>query len=245
MLCSLLDLLLPQTCVGCGASGPRCCARCLAELAAAPRPRPPECPPAGLPVCWSAADYAGAARRVVVAYKERGESALAAALADVLAYTVTRAVAAAPRPGDGGRRRLVLVPVPSAVRSLRTRGHDPVGRLARLAARRLNAYGECRAEVWPALAHRRRVADQAGLSRTERRGNLTGSLWVPNPGESPSAANVLLVDDIVTTGATLAEAARALRRSGAVASAAVTVAATRRRSSKPLRSRTVKMHPSL
>ncbi|WP_090930483.1 ComF family protein [Nonomuraea jiangxiensis] len=231
MLSSVLDLVLPSACAGCGARGARCCAGCLAALTAAPARRLPEPAPPGLPDCWSAAVYDGVVRRAVVAYKERGAVALAGVLAQAMAFTVLAAVGGGAFRADGA---FAVVPVPSARRTLRARGHDPVGRLAVLVARMLRVAG-MQAIVWTGLAQARRVVDQAGLSSAERGANLVGSLWVPEAVKGPPVARALLLDDIVTTGATLVEAARALRAAGVPVSLAVTVAATRRRSHKTLR----------
>nr|WP_201784718.1 phosphoribosyltransferase family protein [Nonomuraea pusilla] len=225
VLSGVLDLLLPQSCAGCGGAGAGLCEGCLGAMAAAPAARTPRPRPAGLPECWAAASYEGGVRRAVVAYKERGATALAGALGTLLAYAVLTAVT---RTGLAGGA-LTLVPVPSARRSLRSRGHDPVGRLATLAARDLRALG-LPAGVWPALRQSRRVADQAGLSRAQRAANLDGALRLSPAARTRPAGPVLVVDDIVTTGATLAEAARALRAAGTDVALAVTVAATRRRS---------------
>ncbi len=227
VLTAVLDLLLPQSCAGCGAGGARWCAGCHAELVGAPARRLPEPVPDGLPDCWSAAPYEGAVRGAVVAYKERGAVALAEVLAEAVAFTVVTAVNGAKAPWAGGR--FAVVPVPSARRTRRHRGHDPVGRLAVLAAGRLRALG-LRAEAWPALGQARRVADQAGLSSAERSSNLAGSLQVRRAAKGPPAPCAVLLDDIVTTGATLVEAARALSPAGVRVPLAATVAATRRRS---------------
>ncbi|MFI6596184.1 ComF family protein [Nonomuraea sp. NPDC050536] len=217
MLRTLLDLVVPQSCVGCGRSSARLCEACLVVEPAVRMPVPS---PPGLPACWSAAAYEGALRSAVLAYKERGESALAGPLADALAYTLARAV-----PGGS----VWLVPVPSSRRASRARGHDPVGRVARLAVRRLRGLGRDVAML-PVLAQARRVTDQSGLSATQRAANLASSLRVAPGSRGAHGRPTVLVDDIVTTGATLAEGARALRAAGFAVTAAVTVAATRRRS---------------
>lgn len=226
MLSAVLDLVLPPSCAGCGAKGASCCPRCFAVLTASPARRIPAPAPPGLPDCWSAAPYEGSVRKTIVAYKERGIAALAAVLAEAVTRTVLAAVGNAEGWASG---RFAVVPVPSGRRSLRARGHDPVGRLAVLATGRLRALG-FGAEAWAGLRQVGRVADQAGLSCSERGLNLKGSLQVIPTAKSPPAAYVLLVDDIVTTGATLAEAVRALRSEGLAVPLAVTVGATRRRS---------------
>ncbi|MEU1631310.1 ComF family protein [Nonomuraea sp. NPDC005701] len=230
MLAGVLDVFLPQSCVGCGGVGARCCAGCAAWMAAAPARRGPEPRPPGLPECWSAAPYEGAARAAVLAYKERGAVGLAGVLAQVLAFTVLTALGAAAGAGAGwARGPFAVVPVPSARRALRVRGHDPMGRLAVLVARHLVASG-VRAEPWAVLRQTRRVSDQAGLSSTQRAANLAGSLCVAGRAKGPPAPSALLLDDVLTTGASLTEAARALRAAGLRVPMAATVAATRRRS---------------
>ncbi|MGW4637831.1 ComF family protein [Sphaerisporangium sp. NPDC004334] len=232
MLTALLDLISLHRCAGCDRPGAAVCVLCAAGLRGDPVPRPPGPPPPGLPDCWSAASYEGPVRRVLLAYKERGRTATAPLLASCLVSTLLAALAARGLPP---RAPLVLVPVPSARRSVRRRGHDPVRRLAVLAARALRARGRPAAAV-PALAQARRVRDQAGLSAPERAANLGRALRVL-PGrnlaqrrsQGPPDGVVVLLDDVVTTGATLAEAARALRAAGVEVALAVTVAATPRR----------------
>jgi hypothetical protein len=143
-----------------------------------------------------------------------------------------RRSAAAPR-GHGPDRLpatgTVLVPVPSSARSRRARGHDPVRDLARVTASGLRRRG-CPVMVLPVLRQARWVADQAGLTAADRRSNLAGALVV-RPGWQARlpGRQVLLVDDVVTTGATLTEAHRVLLNTGARVLAAATVAATARR----------------
>lgn len=235
---ALLDVVLPQPCLGCGVPGTRLCEDCLAGVAA-PAPRRPAPCPDGLPVCWSAAPYEGTVRRAVIAYKERGEAVLAAPLADLLAFTLLAALNRAQQANEGpleGIQPVLVVPVPSRRAAVRGRGHDHVSTLAEGVVRRLRPYGVS-ARLWPALRQRRKVTDQAGLSSSDRVANLAGSFSVPEgaardqggAARVPSPADrVVIVDDVVTTGATLADAARALRDAGATVPLAVTVAATRR-----------------
>ncbi|WP_368857742.1 ComF family protein, partial [Streptomyces sp. JJ36] len=94
------------------------------------------------------------------------------------------------------------------------RGHDPVRRVARAAAAALRRSG-VPARVLPLLRQRRRVADQAGLRAAERRANLAGALEAaPGLRRLTARAALVLVDDLMTTGASLAEAARAVTAGG-------------------------------
>ncbi|WP_280269871.1 ComF family protein [Nocardia wallacei] len=200
---TLLDLILPQACGGCGALGDGWCARCAASLAGPPiRVRPRTDP--GVP-CWALGPYAGAGRRAVVAAKERGRRDLAAPLGLALARGLDTL-----RSRD---RRLLLVPAPSRGAAARRRGGDPVARTARVAASWLP---DCR--VVPVLAMRRGVRDSVGLGPSDRRHNLHGRIIVRN-GSLPAAladpnAEVVLVDDVLTTGATAGESVLVLARAG-------------------------------
>ncbi|WP_327132304.1 phosphoribosyltransferase family protein [Streptomyces sp. NBC_01343] len=223
----LAGLVLPAGCGGCGAARVLLCPGCARALsgAAAGRVRPSP-RPAGLPVVYAAAAYEGAVREVVLAHKERGALPLAGPLGAALAAAVSGVAGAGAGAVPAGEE-LVLVPVPSARRQVRARGHDPARRTALVAAARLRRAG-VPARVASVLRQVRPVADQAGLGARERRENLTGALGVRGGGGGllPATARIVLVDDLITTGATLAEAARALRAAsaGAVAGAAVVAA---------------------
>ncbi|MFF1295035.1 MULTISPECIES: ComF family protein [unclassified Streptomyces] len=124
--------------------------------------------------------------------------------------------------GSGaGDRVVLLVPVPSARRVVGARGHDPARRIALAAAGELRRGGVA-ARVVGVLRQRRAVADQSGLDSRERLENLAGALEVvPGGGRLLLGGPVVLVDDLMTTGASLTEAARAVRAATAAAAAAV------------------------
>lgn len=224
---ALLDLVLPAACVGCGAPGTAWCPRCAASLAGPPWPARPDPCPAGLPPTWAVAAYAGAVRSATVAHKEQG----ARALREPLAAALAASIAAALDDGRGGLLHppVLLVPAPSRAAAVRGRGDDPTLGLARRAAGRLTRAGLA-ARVVPALRLARSTADQAGLDARQRADNLAGAARVPGR-RVPTVGGrpVVLVDDVVTTGATLVESARALRVAGAVVVGAAVVAATPRR----------------
>jgi len=214
VLADLADLVLPRDCAGCAAPGRTLCPACRAVLAgAAPfvhraSPRPP-----GLPVVTAVAAYDGLVRSLLLAHKEHGRVGLARPLGHALAAAVAVH-------GCGA----VVVPVPSSRTSVRERGHDHARRIATVAARRLGLRSA------PLLDQVRPVADQAGLDTAGRARNLAGALRARRPLHG---LEVVVVDDVVTTGATLAEAARALRVAGARVRGAAVVAATARRAPGP------------
>jgi predicted amidophosphoribosyltransferase len=184
------------------------------------RTRPEPCPD-GFPITVTTAPYDAIMRALISAHKERGALGLTPFLAGRLAAAVETITTAA----GAGSRPVVLVPVPSARSAVRRRGFDATWAMAVGAARRLRADGDVRAGRL--LAQRRSVRDQAGLGAAERAANLRGGFLATG---AAGDALVIIVDDVVTTGASLSEAARALRVAGVPVLAAATVAATERRS---------------
>ncbi|MFJ9676446.1 ComF family protein [Streptomyces sp. NPDC101194] len=203
-------LVLPVSCGGCGRPRTELCEECRADLCGrAPRRVRPVPEPRGLPVVHAAAGYENAVRAVLLAHKERGALGLAGPLGKALAGAVRAGVGHAGVVGP-----LLLVPVPSTRRAVAARGHDPTRRIALAAAGELRRRGTG-ARVVAVLRQRRPVADQAGLGARQRQANLAGALEVVAGGERLLAAGrVVLVDDLLTTGASLAEAARAIAAVG-------------------------------
>jgi predicted amidophosphoribosyltransferase len=225
-LMGLLDVVFPADCAGCGARGALACARCVAALSGPASLAWPDPAPPGLPPPSSVTAYSGPCRDLLLAYKERGAVGLRGALAVPLAAALLAAATTAA--GDLIGRQLIVVPAPSAGRAVRARGDDVVLAMTRRAASILRR-GGIRVRVVPALRHGRLVTDSAGLSAPARAANLAGALSVRRAlREAVTGAPVVLADDLITTGATLAEAARVLRECGAVVIGAATVAATRR-----------------
>lgn len=199
-----LAVLLPVECAGCGADDRALCATCRGALVPEVSSRLLE---AGLRV-WSGLEYDGVARSVMLALKRDGRTDAARFLAPALAAAV---VAAAPDP-EG----IVVVAVPGARAGFRRRGYDPVRLLlARAGLGSLRVFA-------PARPHRAQKLLDVG----ERETNLRGALRLRR---AVAGRRILIVDDVVTSGATLREVARVLRSAGADVVGAAVVASTPKR----------------
>jgi ComF family protein len=208
-LARLLSLVAPPLCVCCGAAAPLhqpLCRECLGDLRWLAFDQPPG---AGVPV-WAPVSYEGPARALVRAVKFRGAVGLVDAMAAQMA-------ANAP-PGLLEGRSLVPVPLHAARR--RRRGFNQAAELAKALSRRA---GLVAADCLERTAGGAR-ATQVGMGREERLGALDGSIRMRPGALVPRRA--LLVDDVVTTGATLAACAGALAGSGVREVGAVVYART-------------------
>ncbi len=214
----LLDLALPATCPGCGAEGRPLCARCrpavdvrLEQPAGAPLGLAEGPPEPLLQLEWCA-PFSGVVRRALHALKYAGERRLAGPLGEAVAARWRRA-------GVGGT---ILVPVPVHASRRRERGYDQAELLTAAAAGALSL-------PWaPAVVRRRATDPQFRLDRRHRAANVHDAFSVPTEAaRSVRGQWVVLVDDVVTTGATLTAAAAALLDAGALAVSAVTVARER------------------
>jgi predicted amidophosphoribosyltransferase len=212
VLTDLADLIVPRSCVHCGSPAATLCARCVGD------PEPVRVALAsGRDVVHAAGRYEGALRTAIVGYKERGRRDLTRPLANLLAAAARQAIGADPR-------RVVLVPIRSAPSAARARGGQHVSRLARVVARELGI-----PMAGDALSLTRATRDSAGLTVDERRANLAVAMAAARPPPAAAGRLALVLDDVVTTGATLDEAVRALRAAGWVIAGAAVVAATPRR----------------
>jgi predicted amidophosphoribosyltransferase len=214
----VLGIVLPQRCLVCGAGGRQLCGRCRARLAPVP---PPLCDRCGAPTAWPVARcrecsgrrlafsraraavlYDGDVRLLVAAWKEGGLRRLAEEAGALVAEHV-------PRPDAD----VVTFVPPDGARGLR-RGHHPAERLAAAVAA---AWGIPSERLLERRGSSRR---QRGLPLADRRRNVANAF---RPRGDPPG-RVLLVDDVYTSGATVAAAARALRRAGAESVEVVTFA---------------------
>ena len=199
----MLDLVLPLECGGCGAPATRWCEACAVALEVGehdPQVITPRLDP-GVPV-FALGRHAGCRRQAIVGLKERGRADLIAPLAYALATGIHRLLA-------WGMLDLPLTVVPAPTRRLaaRRRGGDPV---TRLAASAVKAHPGI--VVVPALRLTGFTRDSVGLGSAARQRNLAGRVRMAHT--VPDGTDVLVVDDIVTTGATACESVRVLLAAG-------------------------------
>ena len=239
LLAALADLVLPSACAGCAAERVPlhfgACEECVSALMALePFPAAPLPSPPGMPLCTAVGAYAGPLRGTLLAYKERGRHRLARPLGGLLAGSVA---AAALRGGGSPGKPLVIVPVPSTASAARARHGDHMARLAGHTVRQLRENGWQAALYQPLRALPR--PDSASLDAPGRAKAAENSLTI-----RPARIRVLrrrlamkgtliLVDDIVTTGATLAAVTTRLTEANMQVAGAATLAATRLRRAGP------------
>lgn len=213
-LAHVLDLILPLECGGCGASSTRWCQACAQELSVGPgEPHlvSPRVDPR-VPV-FALGRYAGARRQAIVAMKDHGRSDLVAPLARALAIGIHRLLT-----WGMVETPLTIVPAPTRRAAARRRGGDPVRRMTTAAVA-----GHPGITIVAALRMKALVRDSVGLGSGARERNIAGRVMLT--GRRLSARDdVLLVDDIVTTGATARESVRILQTAGMRVAGVLTLA---------------------
>lgn len=212
-LLDALALALPVDCAGCGAADRSVCNVCRAQLAPVPVAvtRPSLEPWSER--AWAGLAYADAAARVIRSMKDAQRTDATPALAPALRAALAAACAAA---GEPPRAVVEIAAVPSTPAARRERGYDPVRLLLGRAGFRSSGV----------LRTREGRMDQARLGREARRENAAGSMA---PVGRLDGRVFVLVDDVVTTGSTLAEAARAIHSAGGMVHAFAVLAHTPRR----------------
>lgn len=221
----IADLLLGAQCAGCDTPGPPLCARCLA-LAHRTRTAARTVPGTGLRVT-SATCYEGPTRAALIAHKADGRWALGQPLGRLLAAAVREALDDA-----GVHGAVTLVPVPSSRARVRARGYDHARALGAHASRALRSSGRD-VSMRPMLRLRGRegqVGLSSGARALNRRGAIEVTPWRTARGLTEGTSSVVVVDDIMTTGASLASAVLVLRATGASVVAAAVVASVPRAS---------------
>lgn len=225
---TLLDALLPAPCIACGRTGTAMCAECLETV---DRFRGAECNRCGLPLSAgttavqcdecrrappvvrsvrSAGPFEGTLRTAIHAFKYGDRPDAASPLASLLLAPVTRLIS-----GSSVTAPWTVVPVPLHQTRLAARGYDQASLLASHLARSLE---------WPVDARLHRVREtvpQVGLGRRARLANINGAFRFDGP---PIPSTVRLLDDVMTTGATIEQAARACLAAGCTDVCAVTLA---------------------
>ncbi|MDJ0315219.1 phosphoribosyltransferase family protein [Arthrobacter sp. H35-D1] len=240
-----LDLLMPAECVVCGCEDQALCPACAAMLR-----RQTSGPfraehsadalvgvfgESHVPVI-AAGEYRDALAAAILAFKNHGRTELCAPLCRGLAMAIAPALAQLPLRSPQAGNPLWLVPVPSSGNGWRRRGYDPVALILRTLVREGRLPAE--AKIVPALAIRVRLPwhrqHQKGLGRAGRRRNVHNTMkyrrWRRGTirlKAKPSGQEVLLVDDVLTTGSTLREGAKTLHESGFRVCGAVVLAAAR------------------
>ncbi len=243
----LFDLIVPTWCAGCAHPDVSCCERCIAELVAPPTVRWLQLSDDAELLVLSAGAYEGTLRTLILAVKDHGRLDALPALAALFREPVALLAEVLSDPAAP----IVLVPLPSRPAAVRRRGYRHVDLLVRAALQRgaFNVLGMPQLQPWLRLARGRpqralgvfqRSRGQVGLSADERQRNRRGTMRVRSRvswrfgraaagRECLAGKRVILLDDIVTTGASLREAHRVCVEAGATVLAALCLGDTPKR----------------
>ena len=208
LLRNLNELIFPSRCISCGLLGLSLCSQCrrgwhlhsyTSEIGRDSSTRV---------TVHSSVIYSAIAQKIILGAKESHLKICDQLVSEAITHSLQNFLRIA--------KVDFLIPIPSRASAVRLRGRQFINEISHNASRTFAI------PIASPLSHRRRVRDQSGLHLQERWNNVEGSLVVK--GEHGVRGRALLIDDLVTTGATLSEAARALRYAGITVIGAVTAA---------------------
>lgn len=213
---AVIGWVAPLQCVNCGYEGKALCLGCstsdvvpfgehcwLCNKVSPAARTCPSCRPSSPRHVWITTNYEGAARRLVKIYKFGHQRAAAGSLCDLMAGTLMDFN----QTSELAKLNYLVVPVPTATRRIRQRSFDHSALLARTLAYKICLQN---ANVLGRLGQERQI----GAKRSDRLSQPKGNYFVRRP-QAVKSRNILLVDDVVTTGATIREVTKVLRRAGA------------------------------
>jgi len=204
-------LLFPTRCFGCRELGYSICSECRQQW----NPHRYQSRVTNLAV-YSAITYSPIAKNILLAAKEQGVKSADQLVRNAVSVSIHELFKKYPS--------CALVPIPSSASSNRRRGRDFINEIAISVARDLGV------AVLPLLEHQRKIRDQSKLNVSNRHQNLAMALSIkPQFRGNYSGEKVVILDDLVTTGATIGEANRALTRGGFKVQAAATACVALRR----------------
>lgn len=189
MISLLRDLIFTPSCISCSKFGEVACKNCLSKLISVERKDI-----LNIDSLICAGEYSGWLRDKVIAYKS-GNHVLGRALAQILLNCCFKNLT-----------NLPVVPIPTSNAKIKIRQIDTIGYIAK----QIHLLSPD-VEVWPVLKLAKNIPDQVGLSRHARASNLQDAFSCKTQINRP----VVILDDVVTTGATLASAAKTLKAAGA------------------------------
>ncbi|QYH35638.1 ComF family protein [Salinibacterium sp. M195] len=205
-----LAVVMPVECAGCHALDRALCGECARNLVAAPTVHST---PRHVRV-YAALRYEGPVRRVLLAFKNNHRTDQARALSQVLLPALLRAIGEMAG-GESAQSTVQIVAVPSSKRAFRLRGYHPMSLVLRAASIRHS----------PVLRVTKATTSQKSLSALERATNVQGAFVATR---RLGGERFIVVDDVLTTGATIDEALRAISAAGGVVIAAATIGFTPR-----------------
>ncbi len=205
MFSLLRDLLFTPLCVSCAQMGTHLCRPCATQI------RPYVSSNSDFPI-WSAAPYGGWLRDHIIAYKN-GARFERHGLAEVLKLVIASAEI---------REPFVLVPVPSSANKIRERGFDTI----RMLCQAMQPTPKCLGVAKNFILLNRTVDDQVGRSSTQRRTNVENAF---SPTRRHAPGNYVIVDDVTTTGSTLAAMSKAIEIAGGTTILGITLCGSAKR----------------